>query len=61
MNTDTYLSAAQVAARYQVGRATPWRWVQKGEMPVPIRLSPGCTRWRLSDLEEWERKREVAA
>lgn len=22
--------------------------------PKPVRLSPGCTRWRISDIEAWE-------
>jgi prophage regulatory protein len=22
--------------------------------PKPVKLSPGCTRWRLSELEAWE-------
>jgi len=62
---DTYLSDVQLAARLGVGRVTPWRWVQRGEFPRPVKLSRGCTRWRLSDIEAWEderqRERESAA
>lgn len=55
-----YLNDAQVAARFGVGRATPWRWAQRTDMafPQPVRLSPGCTRWRLADIERWEATRE---
>lgn len=56
--TDTFLSDAQVAARYHVNRATPWRWVKSDPtFPRPVPLSPGCTRWRLSALEAWESAR----
>lgn len=50
----TYLTDRQVADRYGVARTTPWRWVQLGRFPHPIRISPGCVRWRLSDLEAHE-------
>ena len=52
---DTYLSDIQVAARYSVNRTTPWRWVKtEPGFPSPVTLSPGCTRWKLADLEAWE-------
>lgn len=54
MNDNLYLSDKQVAERYSVGRATLWRWLKKGEFPKPTKFSPGCTRWRLSDLKNWE-------
>ena len=56
----TYLSDREVALRYAVARATPWRWAADGEFPKPLRLSPGCTRWRLEDLLKWETERASA-
>lgn len=51
----TYLSDIQLAARYGVHRSTPWRWVQADPtFPQPIKLSPGCTRWKLSEIEAWD-------
>ncbi|OWU70503.1 AlpA family transcriptional regulator [Marinibacterium profundimaris] len=51
----TYLSDAQVAARYGVHRSTPWRWAKSDpSFPAPVTLTPGCTRWKLADLEAWE-------
>lgn len=51
----TYLSDAQVAARYGVHRSTPWRWAKTdASFPHPVTLTPGCTRWKLADLEAWE-------
>ena len=56
-----YLSDRQVAGRYNVGRATPWRWVKDSDFPPPIKLGAGCTRWKLSDLEKWESERETVS
>lgn len=54
-----FLSDKDLAKRFGVARATPWRWVQSGTFPAPVKLSPNCTRWRLSDVEAWESKQEV--
>lgn len=35
---------------------TVWALVAKGVFPKPIKLSPGCTRWRVADLEAWLEK-----
>jgi predicted DNA-binding transcriptional regulator AlpA len=49
-----YLSDAQVANRYDVSRNTIWRWVRNKTFPTPVKLSPGCTRFKLLDVEAWE-------
>lgn len=50
-----YVTDVQVAARYGVHRATPWRWVKTDpSFPKPVKLSAKCSRWRLSDIEAWE-------
>jgi prophage regulatory protein len=52
---DFYLADTHLAKRYKVSRQTIWRWAASDEtFPSPIKLSPGCTRWKLSDLELWE-------
>ena len=56
--TRLFLSDVQVAARYAVSRTTIWRWSKETDFPDPVRLGPGTTRWRLSELEDWERKRQ---
>lgn len=56
MQQSNYIPDLQLAQRFGVSRATIWRWAQKGKFPQPIKLSPGCTRWRLSDVEAWEAK-----
>ncbi len=51
-----YLSDRQTAQRYSVTRGTIWRWIKEHGFPKPVRLSPGCTRWSVGDLEAWEGK-----
>lgn len=55
-----FVSNSRVAARYGVHRATLWRWLKTDPtFPKPVTLSPGCTRWRLADLEAWEQGKAV--
>jgi predicted DNA-binding transcriptional regulator AlpA len=55
MNTREYLSAQSVAIRYEVSSATVWRWAQANQLPKPLKIN-GSTRWKLSELEEWEKQ-----
>lgn len=59
---DSFLSDIQIAARYGVHRATVWRWTHSDpEFPQPVKLSPQCTRWKLSKIEAWETRRSCEA
>jgi prophage regulatory protein len=50
-----YITDRAFAARYGNHRTWPWRLLKTApDFPKPICLSPGCTRWRLSDIEAWE-------
>lgn len=49
-----YIPDTAVAERYGISRVTVWRWVAAGRLPKPVRLSPGCTRWSLAELEAAE-------
>ena len=53
-NEPAFLDIHAVARRYNVGRATIWAWMSQGRFPQPLRLTPGCSRWALKDLEAWE-------
>ncbi len=56
-----FLSDKAVGERYDVTRTTIWRWRKLDPtFPQPITLSPGCVRWRLSDLEAWENSKAPA-
>lgn len=59
---ETYISDTQLAARYGVHRSTPWRWAKTDPaFPQPVKLSPQCSRWKLSAIEAWENSRKDAA
>lgn len=38
--------------------STLWRKVADGTFPKPVKLSPGCTAWRVEDIREWMAQRE---
>lgn len=59
MYPPSYLSDKQLAERYQIARVSVWRWIKENHFPKPVKLGPGCTRWRYSDILEWEKKREA--
>lgn len=53
MNTE-YVSDKQAATRFGVTRATVRKWARVNpKFPRPIKLSEGCTRWRVADLDKW--------
>ena len=58
----TYISDQQLAERYGVSRSTVWRWAHKDKriLPAPVQLSPGCTRWRLDEIEARDAERQAA-
>jgi len=49
-----YLSDKQLAVRFNVSKPCIWRWARETDFPKPVKLSPGCTRWRVVDIEKWE-------
>lgn len=49
-----YSSDVQLAELFNVSRATIWRWAASGILPQPVKLSPGCTRWRLDQIKQLE-------
>lgn len=56
-----YLSDRQLGERFSVNRITIWRWARTDpDFPQPVKLTPGCSRWRLADIEIWERRRVMA-
>jgi len=50
------LVSARVAARLVEVDVETWRrWDAAGKTPAAVRLTRGCTRWRLSELRAWVR------
>jgi len=61
-DSQTYLPASQVRARYGVSDMSLWRWLKNEDLafPHPIRIN-NRRFWRLNDLEAWEASREGGA
>lgn len=58
---ETFLSDTHLSVRYGVHRSTLWRWAKtRPDFPKPVGLTPGCTRWKLSEIETWEKSREIS-
>ncbi|WP_252177481.1 AlpA family phage regulatory protein [Endozoicomonas sp. 4G] len=59
----TYLTRQQVLTRYGIGNTTLYRWMQDSEVsfPKPVQMGPRCVRWKMSELEAWEEKRQTEA
>jgi predicted DNA-binding transcriptional regulator AlpA len=49
------LSARDLAAMLGVGLRTLRAMDAGGRIPAPLRLSPGCVRWRYAEILDWLR------
>lgn len=48
-----FWTVREVSKAYGLGISTVWRKVKLGEFPRPVKVSPGATRWRSEDLNDW--------
>ena len=55
------LRPSNVARLLGVSRTTLWRWTKAGHLPPPIKLGPGVTGWRASDIDAWVASRSDPA
>ena len=55
---DPLLDQTQIIAYLQISRTQFWRVRCSGDFPKPLQLSRGVSRWRLSQLLEWLRRKE---
>lgn len=55
--TPRMLTVQDLADRCQVSKKTVYRWNTEGT--GPRRIGVGRVRYRLSDVEQWERDREI--
>ena len=55
---DAYLGPAELAARWGLEVKTIHNWVSSGrDLPRSMLLTRSTRRWRLADVEAWERDR----
>ena len=52
--TPACLTVEQIARRCGCSTDSIWRWKRAGRFLAAVRVGPGCTRWRLSDIEACE-------
>ncbi len=45
--------AGEAARMIAVSKATFCRYDSAGKVPAPVRLSGGCVRWRVAELQAW--------
>ncbi|SEP62119.1 helix-turn-helix transcriptional regulator [Thalassovita taeanensis] len=58
---DTYLSDKDLSNRYSITRNTVWRWHrERADFPRAVKLSPNCTRWKISEILRWEADQMLA-
>lgn len=53
-----FINVKTLAERYNIHRATVWRWVRIGRLPKPVRFGGNVTRWRMADIEKFEAEAE---
>lgn len=47
------VDARRAAALLGIGLRTLRTMDAAGKLPAPVRLSPGCVRWRVAELRDW--------
>lgn len=55
-NQISFLTSKDVANRYSIGQSTVWEWTARGKLPTPLKFGDRCTRWKSSDLDEYDQK-----
>jgi predicted DNA-binding transcriptional regulator AlpA len=56
---DQYVSARELAARWDVSQSTATNRTRTEGFPVAYDFGPRSTRWLLSAVREWEQTRQV--
>ena len=47
------LSSEELASMLSISRATLWRMLAAGKLPLPLRPSPGIVRWKADEICRW--------
>lgn len=48
-----FVRQSQLAKIIPFSSATLWRKVADKSFPQPVKLSPGCTAWRVEEVRAW--------
>ena len=55
-----FVSVKFLEQRYDVNRATIYKYMNEYGFPKQIKLTPGAARWDLAEVEAWEANRLAA-
>ncbi|HIM08793.1 MAG TPA: AlpA family phage regulatory protein [Gammaproteobacteria bacterium] len=47
-----FITISKIPSIYGISRATVYRWIESGQLPEPIRLSPRIVGWKRSVLDD---------
>jgi prophage regulatory protein len=48
-----FVRQRQLETLLPFSRTTLWRRIKDGTFPAPVKLSPGCTAWRVEEVRAW--------
>lgn len=54
-----YVSVKFLQDRYEISRETVYKYIKDYGFPAKIKLTPGASRWLLSEVEAWETERST--
>ena len=47
------LSSEELASMLSISRASLWRMLSAGKLPLPLRPTAGIVRWRSDEIQRW--------
>lgn len=53
---ETLLSVKDVSEQLRMSVSSVWKKVRSGELPKPLRISGGMSRWLSSEINDWVRQ-----
>tara|TARA_B110001450_G_scaffold8599_1_gene8620 strand:- start:50 stop:265 length:216 start_codon:yes stop_codon:yes gene_type:complete len=57
--SDTYLKRQELEAKFDISKATIYRWTKAGKFPAAIHLGKNMVRWKSSEIEAWIVEKEL--
>ena len=57
ISASPWLSNKDLCHRFGVNQGTIYRWIKEYGFPKPVKLTIRCSRWRLSEVVDWEKNR----
>ena len=55
---DQFINEVECFRITGLSRTSRWRLMERGQCPAKLRLSPGRTGWRLSEVQDWMSRRQ---